>query len=201
MKQRLYSYLLLSSLPFLVNTGLLSCNGKCKDLPFTPDVREYFLDFKEGSYWIYRNVANGDIDSVYFVSQNIYPSAGAKGGPICSQEYSTVKFTGFAEKQFGYVVKSWNNEMEISSSSEIGFAGDYNFQKVEDRLFSGQKYNEVIILINCCFNGCNNACDKNYFRFLKLYYARQIGIVRWEAENHPQYGNAIYELIRYKVNR
>ncbi len=200
MQRRLLSYLLLGSLPFWLNTCTLGCQ-KCKDLYFTPQVKDYFLDFKKGSYWIYRNVANGDLDSVYFVSQFILPETVPAGGSICYQEYGIVYFEGLSGSlKLGYFVKSWSNNFQNAQSDAI-INGDYNLGDRKEISVSGLIYKNVITINNCCLSRNCYACNEKHFRFQKLYFAPQIGLIRWEAENHPIYGNVTYELIRHKINR
>lgn len=197
MQRRSLPYLLLVSL-FLF---LYACFSDCKDRLFTPDVREYFLDFKEGSYWIYRNMQNGDIDSIYFISQSITHDAMPRqfGVPTCYQEYAGARFEGNTRSlSFSYTINSWSNAMNGNYSFAF-FSGEYDLNKLTTENFSGKTYDKVIAFENCCLSRNCYGCNQRSARITKMYFAPKIGLVRWEAENHPQYGNAVYELVRYKV--
>ncbi len=192
--QKLMAWGLLLSLPAL----LVSCWGKCVDKLFTPDHYAYFLDFKPGDYWIYRNVANGDIDSVYFVSRTISPEAVPKGGTTCSQEYATVRLKGFAKSlTYEYIVQSWDGTMQVElSPTTISYYGKYDVNIQIPATINGRNYAKTISTTHCCIEGCTNFCGGINTRFNRLEFAKSVGIVRWEAIRHPQFGTVIYELIR-----
>ncbi len=201
--RRLLSYLLLC-LPLVGNWGCRACGNACEDKPFTEQVRSYFLGFKPGSYWIYRNTQNADIDSVYFVSETIDSNLGRS--PDCRLESGYVVLKGFADdKQWGYYIGSNNNIMVTRGASDTGFHGDFHPDSPAPLTVAQQVFKQVITLSHCCITGRGQcyqpACSGNYFRFMQLALARDIGLIRWEAENYPSFGKVTYELIRYKVVR
>ena len=202
--RRLFSYLLLLCLPLGWGWGCTACGGECEDKPFTEQVRSYFLGFKPGSYWIYRNVQNGDIDSVYLVSETIDSNLGKS--PTCRLESGYVILKGFAgDKQLGYLINSNNNVISIAGTSDTDFYGDYDSNNTAPLTVAQQLFKQVITLSHCCLTGrasCYQAgCSGKYFRFLHLNLAQEIGLVRWEAENYPSSGKVTYELIRSKIVR
>ena len=180
--------------------GLLAgCVGPaCSNSTFSAETRSYFLDFKPGDYWIYKNLANGDIDSVYLVSQEVLGNDPANPN-YCVAEYAKVNFFGFGDKPFGYLVNSWDNRMSITGQSSLDFISEYNQNSKQALQVQSTKYDNTITLTHCCISGCYKDCATKYFRFDRLYFVPQKGIVRWEASNHPQFGNVIYELIRTNI--
>ena len=177
--------------------SISTCPNKSR---FSAETRSYFLDFKPGDYWIYKNLANGDIDSVYFVSQEIFGSGDPANPDDCPQEYAKVNFYGFGNKPFGYVVNSWGRNFEITSTSFISFLSEVpNLSNNQTFQAQGVRYDNAITLIHCCISGCYKDCSTKYFQFDRLYFAPRRGIIRWEASNHPQFGSAVYELIRTNI--
>jgi len=198
------AYALLVAMPLLLSWGFPGCIGNipCKPAPFTAQVRSYFLDFKPGSYWIYRNLQNGDIDSVYFVSENITQGPTR---PECKDENSTTILKGFAgDKRFGYYITSWDNTIE-SSQSDIVFQSTHNADKPASLTINGRSYGTTISIVHCCVTSDRQcyieACTPPYFRLLRAVFAADIGLVRWEAENYPGFGKVTYELVRSNIVR
>ena len=181
--------------------GLLAgCVGPaCSNSTFSAETRSYFLDFKPGDYWIYKNLTNGDIDSVYFVSQELFSDPQQIGK--CQQEFAEVSYNGFASLPFSYEVNSWGGEFHASGrSSGMGFLSQSSFDIKNDFTAQGVKYDKVITLTDCCLVGCYKDCPIKTFQFDRLYFAPRKGIVRWEASNHPQFGKVVYELIRTNIS-
>jgi hypothetical protein len=179
---------------------LVGCISKCPNKSyFSAETRSYFLDFKPGSYWIYKNVVNGDIDSVYFVSQQIFGNDPTLVDN-CPQEFAEVSYNGFANLPFSYEVNSWGGEFKASGRySGMGFLSQSSFGNKNDFIAQGIKYSQVITLIDCCITGCYAYCPIKTFQFDRLYFAPGRGIIRWEASNHPQFGKVVYELIRTNI--
>ncbi len=199
--RRLFSYLLLLCLPLGWGWGCTACGTDCEDKPFTEQVRSYFLGFKPGSYWIYRNMQNGDIDSVYLVSETVLNLGKS---PVCRLESGYVVLKGFAENQnFGYYIGSNNNTISIAGASDTDFYGNYDVNTVASLTVAQQLFQRAISLTHCCITGTGEcykpACSGAYFRFRKLVFVPDTGLVRWEAENYPSFGKVTYELIRSKV--
>jgi hypothetical protein len=201
--RRAIAYALLVAMPLLLSWGLPGCIGSipCKPTPFTAQVRSYFLDFKPGSYWIYRNIQNGDIDSVYFVSQSMFDA----DKPECQTQYSTTILKGFAgDKQFGYYITSWNNTIE-NNQSDIHLNTDYDTGQAMSSTVNGKVYAQSIRLTHCCVAGSSSCykpgCDFKIFRFLNVVFASNVGLIRWEAENYPGFGTVTYELVRSNIVR
>lgn len=203
--RRLLAYGLLLLMPLGMGWGLPGCSAcseTCDDQLFSPATHAYLLDFKPGSYWIYRNTQNGDLDSVYLVSAQV--DSIKNRAPECLQESAYVILKGFAGKlQWGYTLSTYSNIIDSGGPSDIGFSGDFDLQHPVSLLVNQQAFSEILPLTNCCITGraaCyQEGCTKHYFRLLQLYFARNIGLIRWEAEYYPVFGKVTYELIRYKV--
>lgn len=192
--KKIMAYGLLLVLPTL----MWGCIGKCKyDLLLSADQHAYFIDFQPGDYWIYRNVQNGDLDSVYFVSQEIHPQPVSPGDPICRQEDVTVQLKGFAKSlNFAYIVHSWDGDMSIDITSAVDYYGSYDINSQKYLVVNGKIYPQTVSTTHCCLTVCKNQCGGTYMRFDRLVFAKSIGIIRWEAIRHPQFGTVTYELIR-----
>jgi hypothetical protein len=178
--------------------GVLGCK-KCEDRLVRPDIKQYFFNFKPGSYWIYKNTQNSDIDSVYVVSRDSLVLN--DGRTDCFQEYITVGLKGFAKnKIFSYQIFGWTNNSQISRKSEIDYNGDYKFLN-QEKIINGKVYQNLIGIDHTCLSyqcpGCG--CDNKTFRFQHLYFAKNVGLVSWEADYHPTYGSVVYELVRYEI--
>ncbi len=79
-----YVLILLMTFQFGSCSNLLGCS-KCNDKVISLDLKHYFFNFKPGSYWIYQNTKNGDLDSVYFVKKDSVLSGGN-----CTDEYVNI---------------------------------------------------------------------------------------------------------------
>ncbi len=188
--QKLLAWGLLLSLPALLG----GCWGQCKSRPLSADQRAYFMDFKPGDYWIYRNVANGDIDSVYFVSQEV---TSQNKTPSCIDEYVFVRLKGFAKSlTYSYVIQGWDGTMQIDLATTIDFYGKYDIRDQKPKTIAGRDYAQTVSTTHCCVEGCTNFCEGTYIRFDRLVFAKSVGLVRWEAIRHPKFGTVTYELIR-----
>ncbi len=179
---------------------LVACvPAACNNSTFSAETRSYFLDFKPGDYWIYKNLANGDIDSVYLVSQEVLGNDPTNPN-YCVEEYAKVNFYGFGEKPFGYLINSWGVNFEITPTSFISFLSELpNLGSNQSLQVQGVRYDKITTLTHCCISGCYKDCGTKYFQFDRLYFVPRKGIVRWEASNHPQYGKVVYELIRTNI--
>ncbi len=188
--QKLTAWGLLLNLPALLG----GCWGPCKSRPLSADQRAYFMDFKPGDYWIYRNVANGDIDSVYFVSQKI---TSENSTPSCIDEYASIQLKGFAKSlTYSYVIQGWDQNISIDMGSTIDYKSGYNFTQVKPQIIGKKNYSQAFSITHCCLEGCSQLCDGTYMRFDRLVFAKSVGIVRWEAIRHPKFRTVTYELIR-----
>ena len=177
-----------------------SCVNKCYNPSyFTAETRSYFVDFKPGDYWIYKNVENGDLDSVYFISAKVEGND-PSNPDYCANEYASVRFGGLADLPLSYVVDSWGGEFSAGGNfSGVGFLSQSSFETKSAIAVQGVNYDKVITLTDCCITGCYARCPINTFQFDRLYFAPRKGIIRWEASNHPQFGKVTYELIRTNI--
>jgi len=189
--KRLIAYGLLCSLPALLG----GCWGKCTDRLLSADKRAYFMDFKPGDYWIYRNVQNGDIDSVYFVSQEVRSE---NKTPTCLNEDAIIQLKGFAKSlTYSYVVQGWDGVMKTNVQSTVDYYGNYDVATQKPTKAAGRNYAQTVSTTHCCIEGCiTEFCDGITLRFDRLVFAKSVGIVRWEAIRHPKFGTVTYELIR-----
>ncbi len=179
------------------------CGGCIKKCPnksfFTDETKSYFVNFKPGDYWIYKNVANGDLDSVYFVSAQIEGND-LTAADNCPQEYAIVQFNGLANLPMSYIVNSWGGEFSAyGRNSGVGFLSQSSVEARSNSVVQGVIYANVITLTDCCITGCYARCPITTFQFDRLYFAPRKGIIRWEASNHPQFGKVTYELIRTNI--
>jgi hypothetical protein len=183
------AYGLLLALPALLG----GCWGKCTDSLFSADQRAYFIDFKPGDYWIYRNVANGDIDSVYYAGQE---SLLETNPPNCRAEAVTVQFNGFAKSLiFAYYIRPWDGTMAGAAPATLDFYGNYDTTIPKAEQIAGRTYAQTIVSIDCTRKGCVPNPSQG-FSLERLTFARSVGLVKWEAIQHPKFGTVTYELIR-----
>jgi hypothetical protein len=176
-----------------------SCDNSCSDRPFTDEAKSYFLNLKVGDYWIYKNIYDGDLDSVYVVSQTVMKGSGTSDA-TCYQEYAFVVLKGFADSGvFAYQVNSWDDRFSITLESDIDLEGKRDLETKENLNFNDKRYNNVMTTSHCCISpNCGGAvdCKSKVFRMRRFYSAPDIGIIGWEAENYPGRGNVVYDLIR-----
>ncbi len=184
------------------------CTQGCRDCssqPFTEDVRQYFFNFKPGSYWIYKNTLNNDIDSVYFVSQTMEKDAVNGESRECFIDRGSFLWKGFAKtRSFGLVVIADRPELSISFGADVGFYGDRDGSTQETLPINGKLFN-TITFTNCCAASSGLKCPSGYpcntsfFEMMKITFSKDIGMVRWQARRHPVYGDVVYELVRYNI--
>jgi hypothetical protein len=186
------AYGLLLALPALLG----GCWDKCTDELFSADQRAYFIDFRPGDYWIYRNVANGDIDSVYYAGQVDRPGGISYG---CIREGVAVQFNGFAKSLiFAYSIGASSTVMSATAPATVDLYTNYELADQKATQIGSRSYPQSVDVIECCLtgNGCLTKCDGTAMRFMRLTFAKSVGIVRWTAIRHPQFGDVTYELIR-----
>jgi len=172
----------------------------CADCPyatFPPEVESYF-EFKEGSYWIYRDVSNNTFDSLYIIS---------------SSKRLGVRHCGDAHLDQRIGSKSLEMYLTINAKDLSLFltGGDFvsnriNFGTTFSQTILNKRYENLVAVDNCCVsNTCSSyfkTCEtinSSIFLINSFVFAPNIGLIKWETEKHPIYGKTTFELVRYKI--
>lgn len=89
--------------------------------------------------------------------------------------------------------------------SDIVLQSTYDTGKAAALTINGRSYATTISMVHCCLTTdaqCyREACTPPYFRLLRVVFATDVGLVRWEAENYPGFGKVTYELVRSNIVR
>ena len=205
MKRAKFIIIILSALCFFV-----TCVKKETVYPtyyFGQEFRDYVI-YKPGSYWIYQELATGEIDSIYLYKQSFYInkstqkidynyegiseskisslhdtltySGNVLGKNPCG-EYKAITVNGFVNSNVNYF------EGEIGYSA---LTASYTFytEKKDSIEFNKLKFFEVKIFENAMQIFSNQP--------FKTYYSKHVGLVRTELFN-----GQVWNLIRYKVSQ
>ena len=171
------------------------CNN-CIYKEFPPEADLYF-EFKEGSYWIYRNNKTTKVDSLYVT---YYERTIGQKKEGCRDDFIRQYLTS-SETQKGLLFELYSNPAILVSNAYS--SDELNFSNTNIVSISGTSYSKTIIAENCCLsNACKNTkfCNNNGDIVIrKAYFAPNIGLIKWETEKHPIYGKTTFELVRYKI--
>ncbi|MBW7845603.1 MAG: hypothetical protein H3C45_08175 [Bacteroidia bacterium] len=177
--------------------------------------------FKEGTYWIYKNINTGETDSMWvWLSQNkiepTNPKISQKGLNKCYEWFS------FQTRNKLYINEYYSN---ISSGSRPKDGNNLNDEHIYIKEFSplnnyrgdfrieikGSTYEtqtDAEILFEDSILTEENLIYKNILNlkypstntndiYSDMYYAKNIGLVKFVRSND----NSTWELIRYKINQ
>ncbi|MCX6186395.1 MAG: hypothetical protein NTU43_05270 [Bacteroidetes bacterium] len=178
--------------------------------------------FKEGTYWVYKNIDNSEIDSMWvWDGENIISTVNPKwytmGLNKCYESFSyLVKNKIFDGNNYysgiGITIHPEDglirpNELfEITETSPLNnFRGDfriairgikYETQTTAEVLFE----DSIITKENLVFKNILNLkypSQNTVDIYSNMYYAKNIGLVKFVRSND----NSTWELIRYKINQ
>ena len=191
-------HLLVYTFCFLVLV-LAGCRGKCTTTPINDDFNRFFLVFKPGTYWLYRNLDNGSIDSVY-VKKNDTSEECIRGKLFtCDdcRESKKLVFSGLSLFKIDYEVNGTtdvNQYLIRAISQNIVFSStsiDFN-NSVAPSVINGITHAKTVRLTNQ-FPGSTQPHIKT------LIAVRDTGLFYFEVENHPNFGTTKYVLIKAKI--
>jgi hypothetical protein len=126
----------------------------------------------------------------------------------CGTEYARASFSGFrivdtAIKKFTYYseLSAGNDTYTIKDSTGhlMFIARDIrSAPRLDSLIVNGRRYSNVIVLttLSCSQDSSLSYCKSTVPYFTKLYFAPAIGLIRYEAVNHPQHGTVIYDRLR-----
>ena len=186
------------------------------------DMKSRFY-FKEGTYWIYKNIDNGEIDSmwVWYSDIRINPTSKkifAYGWEKCYESFDIrIKNKSYYKNDEYYTNygislhpndgKDLNKELfEIMEISPInGYRGDFRIA-LRGNKYETQTDAEVLFEDSIITN--ENLVFKNILNlkypfpntvdiYSNMYYAKNIGLVKFVRSTD----NSTWELISYKVNQ
>ena len=189
-------------------------------------MKQYF-GFKMGSYWVYKNDSTGEIDSTYV--RNFFDSDVPYSDKYRFELVSTIfhsKFLSAVEIHYSSCLA--NNIVKVTGKSDTVNIPDYAETGGPIAYFPGWSSNSQVITTDCLI-GCifvfklissdtiNNKIYKNliysktqssdtntlnssYF-FREIYFAKNIGIIKYFERNN--YSNIVRSrsLIKYSVNQ
>lgn len=190
-------------LSVLCFTLFLSGCRKCENDQIDPAFDLYISGFKEGSYWIYQNEQNGERDSVYVIKREVYSEAARSKSfqRECFTRDITLFMAGFsfADTVKTFVPSSINIlalSTPVKHQADISQFYHRNVQlnPASMRLMDGTTYPEVVQI-----DSQSDTTSVKTSGLSQLWYAKSIGLIRWQCTRHPKYGNATYSLVKYKV--
>lgn len=178
--------------------------------------------FKEGTYWIYKNTATGETDSMWVWQgenniTNVNPKWYTKGLNKCYESFSfIVKNNSYNGNTYysgiGVVIhpndglNRLDELFEITETSPLNnFRGDFRIA-VRGSKYETQTDAEVLFADSILTK--DNQTYKNILNlkypftntvdiYSEMYYAKNIGLVKFTRSND----NSTWELIRYKINQ
>ncbi|MFZ4799806.1 MAG: hypothetical protein ACOYMA_20105 [Bacteroidia bacterium] len=202
------------------NTPTIACDSTNTVL-IPEDMKARFY-FKQGTYWIYKNIDNGEIDSMWvYISNNgigpISKKVHAFGWNKCYESFSYEmhnKTYSVNNYYINYGISLYpkdgnnlNNELfEIQQLSPLNnYKGSYHIY-VEGVNYSNQQgadINYLDSIVNDEKKIFKNVLNIYYPNgtssdiYSNMYYVKNIGLVKFVRSND----NSTWELIRYKINQ
>lgn len=179
--------------------------------------------FKEGTYWIYKNISTGEIDSIWvFYSEiRIEPTSRkifAHGWKKCYESFdirTRNKMFYQSDKYYTnygislYPIDELNSKNELFGIREVSPVTNFRTQfriEIIGNNYENQSGFEINIVdsINLSTNmSFRDVLNLNYPNgtsndmYNEMYYAKNIGLVKFTRSND----NSTWELIRYKINQ
>jgi hypothetical protein len=178
--------------------------------------------FKEGTYWIYKNIETGELDSMWVWSgensiSRVNPKWYTKGLNKCYETFSyLVKNKNYNNNSYysgiGVIIhptdgfKRLDELFEITETSPLNnFRGDYRIASRGNQ-YETQSEAEIIIIDSLVSTQGNIFKDIVQLEYpngntndinSKMFYAKNIGLIKFERSSDK----SIWELIRYKINQ
>lgn len=191
---------LLISLSVLCFSVLFVSCRKCKETPY-PDFEHYFVGFKEGSYWIYRNEQNGDIDSVYSIKRDQYAEAARTKSfhqECASIQYISLSMGGFP---FATTLETYIyyglNRLTLTPENRTPrylYSQVVDLKSTDTAQVNGVVYTDVLKM-DC---QCDIQAITDH-QLTQLWYAKNIGLIQWQYTSYPKRETTTHKLIRYKI--
>lgn len=180
-----------------------SCGKPRTELLYKINSRFYpfFIDFQEGSYWIYENEATKKIDSLYILNKSDDLLISANG---VSHEAKRIVFSGYSIRgnPLEFTVSSENDEninIGIFSLSEqfalVGFSN--KAITIENTIFNNNEYENIKFSNDFDLTQRKSGSNKGYPFFRSIVFVKGVGISHFTIENDEKLGDASFRLIRY----
>ncbi len=216
----LFTIIQCSKTPPIKNPTDISCDSTNTVL-IPEDMKARFY-FKQGTYWIYKNIDNGEIDSMWVwkgdnIISNVNSKWYTKGLNKCYESFSCfIQNTNYnVNKYYSTIGISIHPQDELNRKDELfeitetspinNFRGDfriairgikYETQTDAEILFEDSIITNSKILYKNILNLKYPLTNTNDI-YSNMYYAKNIGLVKFVRSND----NSTWELIRYKINQ
>jgi hypothetical protein len=202
------------------STNTINCDSNNTVL-IPEDMKARFY-FKEGTYWIYKNIATGETDSMWvWKSSNeinpTNPKISQKGLDKCYEWFSyqirnKIYFNTNYYTNIGislYPRDGLDNSKELFGLGEISPVTNFRPQfriEIIGSIYENQSGFEINFVDSISLS--TNLFFKNVLNlnfpngnsndmYNQIYYAKKIGLVKFERGTD----NSVWELIRYKINQ
>jgi hypothetical protein len=195
-----------------------------KDFYLQKSAKDYY-DYKEGSYWIFRDSLSGDIDSfsvVQYEDEMIYEHEGRNGDPARREQLSIwiLEFSSDTAKgrmyfrfdlsmDYGTRLVYWARP--VDSSLDMFTSNETSYATVEgpcgDSLYVGAQQYPIMYLDSVPYyevhehsekivvNGCPGMASRNDHFFLN----KDVGLVKISLNDY--YANRVWKLLKYNIIR
>lgn len=179
---------------------------------FIPQELKDYIEFKPGTWWLYRDSLKGTLDTMRVTSHSNYYYEGklSYNQAPCHCEYLGVKMTfDYDQADYSYGVSTaWASKTDINKNLvtigkhnvtmsfgthiymaypfTIGnqgftsYGNEYDLAKIENRYDTLYGYSDVVEV--------SNSLNKfEFYRPTRSYFARHIGLIRYEVPDSNKY--------------
>jgi hypothetical protein len=206
--------------PSFNNTPTITCDS-ANTVLIPEDMKAHFY-FKEGTYWIYKNIDNGELDSmwVYFSNKGIgliSKKVHAFGWNKCYESFiyemhnktynENNYYINFGITLYPKDGDNLNNELFgiVQLSPLNNHKGSYHIY-IDGKTYSNQQGADINFMDSIVTS--DNITHKNILNiyypngtssdiYSNMYYVKNIGLVKFVRSND----NSTWELIRYKIHQ
>lgn len=199
-KKVVLTNLLIVALMFFFSSS--SCKKKVPEkYALHPEITE-FLDFKEGSYWIYKNIISERLDCSYVFNYNKGFYIESEAGESYTGERADYEHVEYKQSWFSNNVTIGLNPA-IIPNEVLYYKGNYQFKDDTGRgdggnllFYKNESYNyldSLILLGGWTYENVIKIRSTHPI-FKTAYLKRHVGFVKFELPD-----SSVYELIRYNV--
>jgi hypothetical protein len=209
MKFKLHSISLFVLLPFFLCTN--SCKEKFECNPnntvLIPQIMKDFFFFKEGTWWVYKNVKNNAFDSLWIRETSYRTERGGDGFGSKEKCFQNAKVIISDKKNSGlffqisntstdgdrYHFSSFNEGKDVSFtflSGELETTFNprpYYIKKIDSICIQNKTYNDLIEV---------NSINLLYDKIINRIYGNHVGLIKYIDRDSNQ-----WELFKYHINQ